>query len=110
MSARHPAPWRTEGIGIYDGPIHDPLRREYQDVLDRNDFFVAEALDEMTAREIVAAVNGRAALAAVLRDMEEDLEAAWEGTPLRRALAKYAARLREIAGEGETPTGKGVGV
>jgi hypothetical protein len=41
--------------------------------------------------------------------MEEDCEAAWEGTPLRRALAKYAARLREIAGEGETPTGKGVG-
>lgn len=58
---------------------------------------------------IVDAVNGRAALSAVLRDMAKDCEAAWEGTPLRRALAKYFARLREIAGEGETPTGKGVG-
>lgn len=57
---------------------------------------------------IVDAVNGRAALSAVLRDMAKDYEAAWEGTPLRRALAKYFARLREIAGEGETPTGKGV--
>jgi hypothetical protein len=66
-------------------------------------------LSRKNAALIVAAVNGRAALAAVLRDMEEDCEAAWEGTPLRRALAKYAARLREIAGEGETPTGKGVG-
>ena len=65
--------------------------------------------NEANARLIVAAVNGRAALAAVLRDMEEDCEAAWEGTPLRRALAKYVARLCEIAGEGETPKGKGVG-
>ena len=31
----------------------------------------------------------------ILRDMETDAEAAWEGTPLRRALVKYAARLRE---------------
>ena len=71
---------------------------------------VAVELKPADASLIVAAVNGRAALAAVLRDMEEDLAAAWEGTPLRRALAKYVARLREIAGEGETPTGKGVGV
>jgi hypothetical protein len=70
---------------------------------------VAGELKPTDAALIVAAVNGRAALAAVLRDMEEDCEAAWEGTPLRRALAKYAARLREIAGAGETPTGKGVG-
>ena len=34
----------------------------------------------------------------ILRDMEADAEAAWEGTPLRRALVKYAARLREALG------------
>ena len=69
---------------------------------------VAGELKPADAALIVAAVNGRAALSAVLRDMAKDYEAAWEGTPLRRALAKYFARLREIAGEGETPTGKGV--
>lgn len=99
MSARHPTPWRAEGQGI-----HDRLRCEYWAVLDRNGIFVMDALDETTAREIVAAVNGRTALAAVLLDMAKDCEAAWEGTPLRRALAKYVARLREIAGDGELPT------
>lgn len=69
---------------------------------------VAGELKPADARLIVDAVNGRAALSAVLRDMAKDCEAAWEGTPLRRALAKYFARLREIAGEGETHTGKGV--
>ena len=69
---------------------------------------VAGELKPADAALIVEAVNGRAALAAVLRDMEEDCEAAWEGTPLRRALAKYVARLREISGEGEPPTGEGV--
>ena len=31
----------------------------------------------------------------ILRDMEADAEAAWEGTSLRRALVKYATRLRK---------------
>ena len=76
---------------------------------DANNGKVAANLRGEDAELIVKALNGRAALSAVLRDMAKDCEAAWEGTPLRRALAKYFARLREIAGEGETPTGKGVG-
>ena len=76
---------------------------------DANNGKVAANLRGEDAELIVKAVNGRAALSAVLRDMAKDCEAAWEGTPLRRALAKYFARLREIAGEGETPKGKGVG-
>ena len=90
-------PWRVDGIDISDanGEPVTPLYFNEQ--------------DEANAALIVDAVNGRAALSAVLRDMAKDYEAAWEGTPLRRALAKYFARLREIAGEGETPTGKGVG-
>lgn len=99
MSARHPTPWRAEGKGI-----RDRLRCEYWAVLDRNGIFVTDALDETTAREVVDAVNRRTALAAVLLDMAKDCEAAWEGTPLRRALAKYVARLREIAGDDELPT------
>lgn len=99
MSTRHPTPWRAEGQGI-----HDRLRSEYWAVLDRNGIFVMDALDETTACEIVAAVNGRTALAAVLLDMAKDCEAAWEGTPLRRALAKYVVRLREIARDGELQT------
>lgn len=62
-----------------------------------------DAVVEANAALIVAAVNRRTALAAVLLDMAKDCEAAWEGTPLRRALAKYVARLREIAVDGETP-------
>lgn len=59
MSAQHPAPWRAEGR---DNGKRGRLRREFWAVLDRNDFFVAEGLDERTAREIVAAVNARAAI------------------------------------------------
>lgn len=55
MSAQHPTPWRAEGR---DNGKRGRLRREFWAVLDRNDFFVAEGLDERTAREIVAAVNG----------------------------------------------------
>lgn len=90
-----PRPWRADE---YDASF----------VRDAGGRFVARA-DAADAALIVDAVNGRAALSAVLRDMAKDCEAAWEGTPLRRALVKYVARLREIAGEGETPTGKGVG-
>ena len=105
MSASYPTPWTFEAEDVFeDSPIR-AANGEYVLVRDNGVY----PPDLVTCREIVAAVNGRAALAAVLRDMEEDCEAAWEGTPLRRALAKYAARLREIAGEGETPTGKGVG-
>lgn len=56
MSAQHHAPWRAEGR---DNGKSGRLRREFWAVLDRNEFFVAEGLDETTAREIVAAVNER---------------------------------------------------
>lgn len=59
MSAQHPTPWRAEGR---DNGKRGRLRREFWAVLDRNGFFVAEGLDERTAREIVAAVNARAAI------------------------------------------------
>ena len=59
MSAQHPTPWRSEGR---DNGKRGRLRREYWSILDRNDFFVAEGLDETTAREIVEAVNERAAI------------------------------------------------
>lgn len=61
MSAQHPTPWRAEGR---DNGKRGRLRREYWSILDRNEFFVADGLDETTAREIVAAVNARAALGA----------------------------------------------
>ena len=89
-----PRPWHT--ANYIDG------------IEDAHNGKVAANIRDADAALIVDAVNGRAALSAVLRDMAKDYEAAWEGTPLRRALAKYFARLREIAGEGETPTGKGV--
>ncbi len=97
-----PRPWRV---------VDYPQCPGIADVLDASGSpsgLVAGELKPADAALIVEAVNGRAALAAVLRDMEEDREAAWEGTPLRRALAKYVARLREISGEGEPPTGEGV--
>ena len=89
-----PRPWRVDD---YDSSL----------VRDMGGRFIARA-DAADAALIVDAVNGRAALSAVLREIAKDCEAAWEGTPLRRALAKYFARLREIAGEGENPTGEGV--
>ena len=61
MSARNQTPWRAEGR---DNGKRGRQRREFWAVLDRNDFFVAEGLDETTAREIVAAVNERDRLAA----------------------------------------------
>ena len=97
-----PLPWRVADYAQCPG---------LADVFDASGSpsgLVAGELKPADAALIVEAVNGRAALAAVLRDMEEDCEAAWEGTPLRRALAKYVARLREISGEGEPPTGEGV--
>ena len=98
-----PRPWRVADYAQCPG---------LADVFDASGSpsgLVAGELKPADAALIVDAVNGRAALSAVLRDMAKDYEAAWEGTPLRRALAKYFARLREIAGAGETPTGKGVG-
>lgn len=113
MSLKHPHPWTARFEAVVKAPRLDGKRGtravEYWLVLDARGFIVADGLDETTAREIAAAVNGRAALSAVLRDMAKDCEAAWEGTPLRRALAKYFARLREIAGAGENLYGKGVG-
>lgn len=97
-----PRPWRVESDNL-------TLRPPVCFVVDANGAKVSGGFfSPADAALIVDAVNGRAALSAVLRDMAKDYEAAWEGTPLRRALAKYFARLREIAGEGETPTGKGV--
>lgn len=64
MSAQHPAPWRAEGR---DNGKRWRLRREFWAVLDRNEFFVAEGLDETTAREIVAAVNDRDRLRDLVR-------------------------------------------
>lgn len=98
-----PRPWR---VAVY---AQCPGLADVFDASGSPSGLVAGELKPADAALIVEAVNGRAALAAVLRDMEEDCEAAWEGTPLRRALAKYVARLREIAGAGETPKGKGVG-
>ena len=98
-----PRPWRVEIDNL-------TLRPPVFFILDANGAKVSGGFfSRADAALIVDAVDGRAALSAVLRDMAKDYEAAWEGTPLRRALAKYFARLREIAGEGETPTGKGVG-
>ena len=57
MSAQHPTPWRAEGR---DNGKRGRLRREFWAILDRNEFFVAEGLDETTALEIVDAVNERA--------------------------------------------------
>lgn len=56
MSGRHPTPWRAEGR---ENGRRGRLRREFWAVLDRNEFFVAEGLDERTAREIVDAANER---------------------------------------------------
>ncbi len=97
-----PRPWR---VAVY---AQCPGLADVFDASGSPSGLVAGELKPADAALIVEAVNGRAALAAVLRDMEEDCEAAWEGTPLRRALAKYVARLREISGEGEPPTGEGV--
>ena len=69
MSARHPTPWRAEGQGI-----HDRLRSEYWSVIDSNGFFVAEGLDEQTAREIVDAVNARDRLAILVGRLADNLE------------------------------------
>jgi hypothetical protein len=41
----------------------------------------------------------------ILRDMEADAEAAWEGTSLRRALVKYATRLRKALNAPALATG-----
>lgn len=60
MSARHPTPWRAD---VRDNGKRGRQRREFWAILDRNEFFVAEGLDERTAREIVDAVNARAAVA-----------------------------------------------
>ena len=96
MSAEaSPLPWRAEQPG-------DECR--FWTIRNPDGVSVCTAWREADAALIVAAVNGRTALAAVLLDMAKDCEAAWEGTPLRRALAKYVARLREIAGDGELPT------
>lgn len=103
-------PWSVEG----PFPGERPTRKRdgfpaYANIVNRVGVYVSQNLRPDVAALIVDAVNGRAALSAVLRDMAKDCEAAWEGTPLRRALAKYFARLREIAGAGENPYGKGVG-
>lgn len=70
MSAQHPAPWRAEGR---DNGKRGRLRREFWAVLDRNEFFVAEGLDETTAREIVAAVNERDRLRDIVRRLSRHL-------------------------------------
>jgi len=54
MSAQHSTPWCAEER---NNGRRGRLRREWWAVLDRNGFFVAEGLDETTAREIVSAEN-----------------------------------------------------
>lgn len=71
MSARHPTPWRAEGR---DNGKRGRLRREFWSVIDSNGFFVAEGLDERTAREIVDAVNERDRLAILVGRLADNLE------------------------------------
>lgn len=87
MSARFPIPWRAEGR---DNGLRGRQRREWWAVLDCNGFFVAEGLDETTAREIVAAVNANASIRDAIAEMD--------GCVLR---------FREIFGLRENPTTKG---
>ncbi len=54
MSARHPTPWT---IQLGDNGRRGKARLEWAAILDANGVFVAEGLDESTAKEIVFAVN-----------------------------------------------------
>ncbi len=56
MSARNPTPWT---IQLGDNGKRGKASAEWASILDAHGVFVAEGLDESTAREIVAAVNAR---------------------------------------------------
>lgn len=92
MSARHPTPWRTEGR---DNGKRGRQRREFWAVIDRNEFFVAEGLDERTAREVVDAVNGRERLRADLRSLADEFDGYAEADGIRAPA--YASLFRSLA-------------
>lgn len=88
MSARFPIPWRAEGR---DNGLRGRQRREWWAVLDRNGFFVAEGLDETTAREIVAAVRlDRRGAAAFMSGGCRELDASFEAERRQGALVPVA--------------------
>lgn len=110
MSAQHPAPWRAEGR---DNGKRWRLRREFWAVLDRNEFFVAEGLDETTAREIVAAVNDRdrlrdlvRRLARVARDALDFAEAMSGIVPDNPERAKARSEITSLLREARAAIGE----
>jgi len=99
MSAQHPTPWRAEGR---DNGKRGRLRREFWSILDRNGFFVAEGLDERTAREIVDAVNertqeGRDRLRDIVRRTVETLEQIYKHADMTDYLRADVAGMQREA-------------
>jgi hypothetical protein len=113
MSARHPTPWT---IQLGDNGKRGKARAEWASILDANGVFVAEGLDESTAKEIVFAVNGdvqKDEVKAVLARMKQKEDAFW--TCDRPRIGTFAVALLldgfrtdiEIAiGEYPRPKGK----
>ena len=113
MSARHPTPWT---IQLGDNGKRGKARAEWASILDANGVFVAEGLDESTAKEIVFAVNGdvqKDEVKAVLARMKQKEDAFWTCKQSRVGTFAVALLLNgfrtdiEIAiGEYPRPKGK----
>ena len=94
MSAKHPTPCTIEEG---DNGKRGKLRREWAYVLDARGFYVDVAIDRATAREIVEAVNGRAALRDMVRRFADNLRRRHILGERDNALLKEA---RAVLGEG----------